>query len=652
MHPEKTDFDPHAIEEALDTLQLQVQELQRDVNRSIKVIDTDTVQPAEIPVRGRETKFLGFDKFGKFGLLSLGEAPDEDTQAMIERVAAETLTAANANTSAKITTESTARATENATLTERIDSMETSLETGIAGANTRITQVQTAMTSADQALTQKIELMDSEIKDNDEAVRALILDTNTALSTTTSALAQRATTLEAQVGTLNTHDADSRSRISNIETTFATKTEVEAKKQEAVTAANSAATALVNAESTARSTALAAISKSVLNIRSSMNDQAAGTEAVAQRVTNVEAAVNILSPGGSLTDVLSRVSTLETASATKSEAEAKKQEAISASYSAAQTLANQAKSDAQTYADNVSKTKADLAEVTAKSYADGIVSAEEQRAINDAQAKATAAQNAAKTYTDGQVATLSSAIAQLDSSAQADAIRAVAKSLMSLRSSMGDNQAAVEVMAKSIVDAVTGAVRAEYGVMLMANGKVTGFNMLADNGSNPQSIFAVLADVFQVCQDVNGTPQKPFEVVNGAAKMRKAFIGDADIDTLKIAGNSVIVPATSRSGGPYFGSNNWQRVNQVRFYLPYAGNALILTKHQIEYPSGARRHETSIKVDEVEVEGGQGAAIQQYIVHSTTVQLSAGWHTLAVDSWISSGTYVHSSTISAFSAMR
>ena len=69
------------------------------------------------------------------------------------------------------------------------------------------------------------------------------------------------------------------------------------------------------------------------------------------------------------------------------------------------TIAN-----AQTAAQNYADAQAELARVTASAYADGIVDAEEQRAINDAQLKADNAYLASKAYADAQDALLNTAI--------------------------------------------------------------------------------------------------------------------------------------------------------------------------------------------------------------------------------------------------
>ena len=72
-------------------------------------------------------------------------------------------------------------------------------------------------------------------------------------------------------------------------------------------------------------------------------------------------------------------------------ANAAKTAAISTAAADASSKANAAQAAAKAYA----LAKANLAETTAKAYADGVVSAEEQRAINDAQARANAAKTAA-----------------------------------------------------------------------------------------------------------------------------------------------------------------------------------------------------------------------------------------------------------------
>ena len=110
----------------------------------------------------------------------------------------------------------------------------------------------------------------------------------------------------------------------------------------------------------------------------------------------------------------------------------------------------------------------------------------------------------------------------------------------------------------------------QYTVKINNNGHVTGFGLASVpvNGA-PVSTFAVVADRFVIAEP-NGTSISPFQVVttgyslNGEyvapgvymndaymkrGFMTEAYIGDASVATLKIAGNAVTVPGASSGSG-------------------------------------------------------------------------------------------------------
>lgn len=577
INPQKKDFDPQVLEDAVDALALQVQELQRDLNRSIKVVDTDPATPMEIPVLGRMTKVLGFDKTGKFGLIPLtGEVPDEDTLAIIYAATSGVLSAANQNASALVLSEQIARVAED------------------------------------------------------------------------SALAQRAAVLEAEFTDQGSNITEALSRITVIETTYSTKDYAEAKKSEAISASftasqqlagDAAATAISHADSIvateaeARSELGRSLARTLSRMSAVMTDQAAGVEESAARIEEVRMVVANASES---------VATLSTN--------------ISVNYS----TTSQSQSDAQVRADAAknaaiaqAETKANLAEITAKAYADGIVDAEEARAIADAAAKAAAAETNAKNYADTKDATvLSTATAAVNNEAQAraDSMTALARTLSRLTATQGDAHASVQILADALIDAA-GKIIARWNLQLQAGDIITGIEALAQNGANPVSKIKILANIFEIVSSVGGASVTPFEVVEGVTKIKKAMIGEGDIDTLKIAGNSVIVPVVSRTYGPWWGPGD-HTINTVRFYLPQPAAALVQSKHSIYYPNGVRAHTASLQVDDEEIDCGSGIGTHTYIPLVGVKTLGAGWHTAKVIAGIDYASYVDGCTIAAFAAMR
>jgi hypothetical protein len=124
----------------------------------------------------------------------------------------------------------------------------------------------------------------------------------------------------------------------------------------------------------------------------------------------------------------------ETADLARAEAQAKADlsETSSKAYADGIVTAEEARAiaDAQAKADAAqaaAEAYADVVETSTKAYADGIVSTEEARAIADAQAKADLAETTAKAYADG-IVTTEEARAIADAQAKADAAQAAAQS--------------------------------------------------------------------------------------------------------------------------------------------------------------------------------------------------------------------------------
>lgn len=103
-----------------------------------------------------------------------------------------------------------------------------------------------------------------------------------------------------------------------------------------------------------------------------------------------------------------------------------------------------------------------------------------------------------------------------------------------------------------------------------ANGKVTGIELLGGGTVGSQIKFQASNFIFY--DPTTSVETAPFVISGGATYINKAVIKNADIDTLKIAGNSVTVPArfsfgqASGTGSTFTGS----------FTMPDAGSVMIV----------------------------------------------------------------------------
>lgn len=125
---------------------------------------------------------------------------------------------------------------------------------------------------------------------------------------------------------------------------------------------------------------------------------------------------------------------------------------------------------------------------------------------------------------------------QTEQTARADGDSALASNIATVQTTVNGLSAAVQTKAE-VSD--LGAV---YEVKLDVNGRVVGFGLVAGSTS---SEFGIRADKFWISDPDDTTGANPFIVSGGATYIKKALIKEADIDSLKIAGNAVTVPKKS-----------------------------------------------------------------------------------------------------------
>lgn len=129
---------------------------------------------------------------------------------------------------------------------------------------------------------------------------------------------------------------------------------------------------------------------------------------------------------------------------------------------------------------------------------------------------------------------------------------AQAENLNLVAATLGDEMAAATTSMTAEIDAVTGTVNAMYTAKVNVNGLIGGFG-LANNGAEVEAGFDV--DLFWVGR-TNANKVKPFIIANDVVYINKARIRDADIDTLKIAGNAVTLPFFAGQASSVYGENS------------------------------------------------------------------------------------------------
>lgn len=129
-----------------------------------------------------------------------------------------------------------------------------------------------------------------------------------------------------------------------------------------------------------------------------------------------------------------------------------------------------------------------------------------------------------------------------EANARVSADAALAGQLTTVQSSMGGQIASVQTSLQTNINAVGRTVTeigALYTAKVSVNGLVGGFGVY-NNGSSVEAGFDV--DRFWIGR-TGPDKVKPFIIDDGTVYIDKARIRTADIDTLKIAGNAVTVPA-------------------------------------------------------------------------------------------------------------
>lgn len=203
----------------------------------------------------------------------------------------------------------------------------------------------------------------------------------------------------------------------------------------------------------------------------------------------------------------------------------------------------------------------------------------------------------ARVNADGQLAqsidTLStntgtniSAAVQAEATARTNADNSLAQQINTVQSQSGDNLAQAQLTLQTQINAQGGTIY-NIGALITAkvgvNGLIGGFGIY-NNGQEVEAGFDV--DLFWVGR-TQTNKVKPFIIYGDTVYIDKARIRDADIDTLKIAGNAVTIPISmggSVSGNGPYSNYNSSTIAQVTAYYPESINiSLVLAWNAVAY---------------------------------------------------------------------
>lgn len=208
---------------------------------------------------------------------------------------------------------------------------------------------------------------------------------------------------------------------------------------------------------------------------------------------------------------------------------------------------------------------------------------------------------------------------------------AIIEQINMVAATAADQVAQVLVTTQAWVDTVDNKAGALWSARLTVNNLVGGFGIYND-GSTVEAGFDV--DTFWVGR-TNADKRKPFIISGGVTYIDKAAIRDADIDTLKIAGNAVTVPVTSNSYRQIHGAgaDNWQVIADGYIYMSHPG---VLYTHCVvvqNFIDGLRTWRMRMQIDSEFGVAVGGDDVSTSPVISMSRAVSAGWHRCAVTWW-------------------
>ena len=188
------------------------------------------------------------------------------------------------------------------------------------------------------------------------------------------------------------------------------------------------------------------------------------------------------------------------------------------------------------------------------------------------------------------------------------------------------------------------------GLELIANGQTSEFGILADklilyrpDGGGPKQVFAV--------GRVNGTNTLVLDGAVIADQVISArMIGDAQLGTLKLAGNAVTVPVTASRYDRIWGAQG--TIIDLWVYLPFAATLLAFYNGGQGFPYGDRTWNVVMYIDDEGVMSAGGMKTLDTVAMSASRWREAGWHRVRVDASNDGAVSVNGRTLTALAAMR
>lgn len=244
--------------------------------------------------------------------------------------------------------------------------------------------------------------------------------------------------------------------------------------------------------------------------------------------------------------------------------------------------------------------------------------------INEATARVTADGAHTQQINALYAATNANAAAVItETNARTNADSALASQITTAQSTLGNQIASVQTGLQTNINTVDGRVTsigALYTAKVSVNGLVGGFGIY-NNGHTVEAGFDV--DRFWIGRTASDKVL-PFIIDAGTVYINKARIRNADIDTLKIAGNAVTVPVWYSTYGATAGSNLAINTNNLYARLYY---------DQVQIPAG-----TPVLVTVslcIYCGGSSGGAIDLYLRMGTGAFHNGLWQTLVVGATVS-----------------
>ena len=466
-------------------------------------------------------------------------------------------TAVSGNTSA-ITTEATTRATADTALSTTIST----LSTTVSNNTSAITAESTARSTADTALATSISTLETAVGDN----TAAIATESTARSNADSALSSQITIVSAQATKTRTYrqtsapttgmitgdlwfDSDDNNKTYRYNGTAWVATD------DTRISTNEAS---ITTEATARADADSALASSITALTSTVNSNTSSI--TNEATTRADADTSLATSISTLaTTVDLNSSNISIESTTRADADTALATSITALTSTVSSNASAITSEATT------RSTADTALATSITSLTSTVVSNTGAITTEATARADA-DTALATTIASLTTTVNSNTSAIttEATARADADTALAEDITTVQTTVGTNTAAIQTTSESV-----DGIQAKYTVKIDNNGYVSGYGLISTaNDAAPFSEFAVIADKFSiapVATDPAAVDGSPFFVltspstVNGVsvpagtyikqaniydAAITTAKIGTAQVDTLRVAGNSITVQAS------------------------------------------------------------------------------------------------------------